>query len=235
MIIPPTEPVHMTGNGKSPTREAINLNGGRKTRYNTRETRSMNITETKLKIGNWNGQGLSSPVNINIPIDECEQFQLDIIALTELHWPGRGRTKHKNLEFIHSGSDNCRREMVARFNCRHTKLTTPYTVICYAPTNSETCPDDVTNRNAFYDQVDDLLSSIPKHDIQIVFGDMNAQVGNDTSTWKPVLGRHAEGALNDNGIRLQTLCLAPSFVVDSLLFPHKKIHKLTWNSQMAKQ
>ena len=146
--LPPTEPVHMTGNGERPTREAINLNRGRKTRYNTIETRSMNITETKLKIGNWNGQGLSSPVNINIPIDECEQFQLDIIALTELHWPGRGRTKHKNLEFIHSGSDNCRREMVARFNCRHTKLTTPYTVICDASTNSETCPDDVTNRNA---------------------------------------------------------------------------------------
>ena len=112
--------------------------------------------------------------------------------------------------------------MVARFNCKHTKLTM---VICYAPTNCETRPDDVANKNAFYDQLDDLLSSIPKHDIQIVIGDMNAQVGNDTSTWKPVLGRHAEGALNDNGIRLLTFCLAQNLVVGSSFFPYKKIHK----------
>ena len=47
----------------------------------------------------------------------------------------------------------------------------------------------------FYDQLDDLLSSIPKHttfSIQLVIGDMNAQVGNDTTTWKPALGGHAE-------------------------------------------
>ena len=176
-----------------------------------------------------------------------------MVALTELRCSGQGRTRHKKWEIIHSGPDTNRREKavgimlsltaaksllsyeciserlaVARFNCKHAKVTI---VICFAPTNSETRPDDVFNKNAFYDQLDDLLSSSPKHDVQLVIRDMNAQVGNDTATWKPALGGHAEGALNDNGIRLLNLCLAQNLVVGSPLFPHKKIHKLTWNSR----
>ena len=40
--------------------------------------------------------------------------------------------------------------------------------------------------------------------------------------------KHAEGELNDNGIR--SCCLAHKVVVGSSLFPHKRIHKMTWNS-----
>ena len=121
--------------------------------------------------------------------------------------------------------------MVARFNCRHTKLTI---IVCYAPTNSETRSDDVANKDAFYNQLDDLTSGIPKHDVQIVIGDMNAQLGNNTDTWSPVLGNHAEGDLNDNGIRLLSFCQANNLVVGSSLFPHKRIHKLTRNSPNGK-
>ena len=103
-------------------------------------------------------------------------------------------------------------------------------MICYAPTNSETRPDDVSNKNAFYDQLDELMSNIPKHDVQLIIRDMNARVGNDTTTWKLALGGHAKGALNYNDIRLLTLCLSQNLVVSSSLFPRKKMHKLTWNS-----
>ena len=64
---------------------------------------------------------------------------------------------------------------------------------------------------------------------------MNAQLGNDTDTWKPGLENHAEVTLNDNNdIRLLFFCLAEDLIVGSSLFPQKKIHKLTWNSQMGK-
>ena len=66
--------------------------------------------------------------------------------------------------------------------------------------------------------------------IHIVTGDMNAQVGNDVRTWKPILGKHAERPLNENGARLLTFCLAQDLLVASSLFAHRKIHKLTWNS-----
>ena len=66
--------------------------------------------------------------------------------------------------------------------------------------------------------------------LQIVLRDRNAQLGNDTSTWSPVLRHHTEGDLNDNGIRLLSFCQAHNLVVGSSLFLHKRIHKLTWNS-----
>ena len=63
----------------------------------------------------------------------------------------------------------------ARLNCRHTKFTI---IVCYAPTNiSETRSDDVTSKDEFYNQLDDLTPSIPKHDVQISNRNMN-----DTST-----------------------------------------------------
>ena len=67
--------------------------------------------------------------------------------------------------------------------------------------NSETQPDDLANKDASYNQLDDVASSIPKYDIPIFLGDMNAQLGNDTDMWKSALGNHAEGTLNDD-IRL---------------------------------
>ena len=96
-------------------------------------------------IGNWNVQGLNASWKFDVLADECEQCQLDIVALTELHWPDQGRTRHKKWEIIQTGSDTCRREktvgimlshtaaksllsyecisdrlMVAKFNCKHT-------------------------------------------------------------------------------------------------------------------
>ena len=246
----------MTDGGESLSKEAINPTTGSKIRHNPRDTSALNYTKTRLKIGNWNVQGLNSPGKINVLAEECENYNLDIVALTELHWPGQGKTRHGKWEVIYSGPDSIKREhtvglmlspsaaksllsyecisdrlMVARFNCRHVKLTI---IVCYAPTNNETRSGDVANKDAFYHQLDDLTSGIPKHDVQIIIGDINAQIGNDTSTWKLVLGSHAEGDLNDNGIRLLSFCQAHNLVVGSSLFPHKRIHKVTWNSPNGK-
>ena len=77
----------MMGNGESPS-----LEGGRKTRYNIRDTRPLNITKAKLKIGNWNLQGLNAPGKIDVLIDEVEQYQLDMVELrTTLAWPRKNQ------------------------------------------------------------------------------------------------------------------------------------------------
>ena len=105
------------------------------------------------------GCSVNSPGKIDILSEECESYHLDIVALTELYWVGQGKTKHGKWEIIYSGTDNNRREkmvglmlsqkaarlllsyecisdrlLIARFNCKHTKLTI---VVCYARTNSE--------------------------------------------------------------------------------------------------
>lgn len=87
---PPTEPVHMKGNGENPNWEPINVIGGRKIRYNTTETRSMNIAKKHLRIGNWDVQRLNAPgkidvliVSVNIPTRRC------CINRAALAWTGK--------------------------------------------------------------------------------------------------------------------------------------------------
>ena len=100
----------MTDGGESLSKEAINPTTGSKIRHNPRDTSALNYTKTRLKIGNWNVQGLNSPGKINVLAEECENYSLDIVALTELHWPGQGKTRHGKWEVIYSGPDSIKRE-----------------------------------------------------------------------------------------------------------------------------
>ena len=133
---------------------------------------------------------------IGILAEECESYSFDMIALTELHWIGQGKVimvmKHGKWKIIiFSGTENNRREktvglmlstraarallsfeciserlMIARFKCSHTKLTV---VVCYASTNSETRPNYIADKDNFYNQLEDVTSSIPKHDVEYVW------------------------------------------------------------------
>ena len=60
------------------------------------------------------------------------------------------------------------RMMVATFNGDPST-----TIICNSPTNI----DDETNLIAFYNELSPLVRSIPKHNVLIIGGDMNAQTG----------------------------------------------------------
>ncbi|GFS12286.1 craniofacial development protein 2-like [Elysia marginata] len=57
---------------------------------------------------------------------------------------------------------------------RFAKLTI---VQCYAPT--EDAADD--EKDEFYSKLQEFLTYIPKHDITIVMGDLNAKVGSDNT------------------------------------------------------
>ena len=65
------------------------------------------------------------------------------------------------------------RMMVATFNDN------PSTTIisCYSPTNVSEKTDLIT----FYDELSSLVHSIPKHNILIIGGDMNAQIGKNVN------------------------------------------------------
>ena len=59
-------------------------------------------------------------------------------------------------------------------------------------------------------------------------GDMNARVGDDTGIWGEVLGRHGEEVCNENGRRLLQFSSAHNLWISNTWFPHKRIHKYTW-------
>jgi hypothetical protein len=67
-----------------------------------------------------------------------------------------------------------------------------------------TNPDEV--KDAFYEDLCNLLDSVPKTDKLILKGDFNARVGCDAATWPGVIGSHGVGKCNSNGLLLLQTC-----------------------------
>jgi hypothetical protein len=93
------------------------------------------------------------------------------------------------------------------------------TIICvYIPTEE----NDETIKNSLYNRLDRTYQKMPKHDIKIIIGDMNAKVGKELMI--PNVGKFVS---NDNGTRLADFSVTRNLVISSTMFPHKKIHKET--------
>ena len=65
------------------------------------------------------------------------------------------------------------RMMVATFNDNPSATI----ISCYSPTNVT----EETDLIAFYDQLSSLVRSIPKHNVLVIGGDMNAQIGKNVN------------------------------------------------------
>ncbi|CAG4947415.1 unnamed protein product [Colias eurytheme] len=63
----------------------------------------------------------------------------------------------------------------------------------------------------------------------MVIGDLNAKVGDSNFGREAYMGKHGVGHQNDNGIRFADFCAENELVIGGTLFPHKTIHKTTWN------
>lgn len=113
--------------------------------------------------------------------------------------------------------------MRARFNSKHCKLTI---IQCYAPTNE--ADDEV--KDEWYEHLSQVISKVPRHDMLLITGDLNAKVGEGNTNYERAMGKHGCGVMNNNGERLADFCLNNNCVIGGTIFPHKAIHKLTWRS-----
>ena len=95
-----------------------------------------------------------------------------------------------------------------------------------APTNDAMDEE----KDEFYNQVQDTVSSCNRNDMIVVVRDWNAKVGNNNTNREEVMGKFGIGIMNDNGERLFDFCSANGFIITGTIFPHKDIHKLTWRS-----
>ena len=94
----------------------------------------------------------------------------------------------------------------------------------YAPT--EDCSD--ASKDEFFLRLQETVGRVVSGDLLVVMGDMNARVGDDTSIWGEVLGRYGEEVCNENGRRLLQFCNEYNLWISNTWFPHKRIHKYTW-------
>ena len=97
----------------------------------------------------------------------------------------------------------------------------------YAPTNDASEED----KDEFYNNLQDLLDKLPTKDVNILMGDMNAQVGSNNEGYEQIMGKHGLGKkTTDNGERLKNLCALSKMIIGGTTFAHKRIHKTTWVS-----
>ena len=84
------------------------------------------------------------------------------------------------------------RSITVRLKTRFTNVTL---VQAYAPT--EAAPDGDKD---FCNQLQAVMDAVPSHDLKILIGDFNAQIGDED------IGKEAMGTCTNNGERLLNLC-----------------------------
>ncbi|CAH0627277.1 unnamed protein product [Chrysodeixis includens] len=103
-------------------------------------------------------------------------------------------------------------------------------VLVYAPTAKST--EELT---FFYGLLDNVVNNIPKREITMVIGDLNAKVG---STYGPdynkFLGKHDLGTRNDRGETFIEFCIGNNLAIMNTMFEQHKRLLYTWTSPDGK-
>lgn len=96
---------------------------------------------------------------------------------------------------------------------------------CYAPTNN----DKDEEKDEFYETLNGIKSRIPKHDVIVIMGDMNAKMQKQaltTQEWKTSWERTVLGSETTIERELD-FCLENNLTVGGTIFKHKDIHTMT--------
>ena len=80
----------------------------------------------------------------------------------------------------------------------------------------------------FYQQMQAVINSKRKKDILKLMGNLNAKIGDDNTGHELIMGKEGLGEMNENGEYFRDFCTFNSLVIGGSVFPHKRIHKITW-------
>lgn len=108
---------------------------------------------------------------------------------------------------------------------------------CFATLISAYAPTLAAESNIkedFYLALDSAIRKTPATDKLILMGDFNARVGTEYLVWDKVIGRHGVGKMNDNGLRLLSLCAEHQLVITNTIFQMKNRFKTTWQHPRSK-
>uniref|UniRef100_A0A8D8QNX5 Craniofacial development protein 2 n=1 Tax=Cacopsylla melanoneura TaxID=428564 RepID=A0A8D8QNX5_9HEMI len=214
----------------------MDLNNGQRNKHHNKD----------LRLATWNVQTLLQAGKMQEVADEMLKYKLDIIAIQEIRWQGEGRIDKKEFSLIYSGPDRRTgqlgtgfilnktvRDSIIEYNNVNDRICTirlkgifrNITIIsAHAPTEEK--PHE--EKEAFYDELDRILSLVPLYDIKLVMGDFNAQIGSKEDQ-REVAGQYSLHEYNnENGDYLTDFAALHKLHIRSTSFPHKRIHLGTW-------
>ena len=174
------------------------------------------------KIATWNVRTAYTPGRLAQIIKEMKSNNIDILGTSEMRWLESGQLVSDDVTVMFSGGSKHEsgvglllskgaarsliawepvsdRLMTARLKTRFTCATI---IQAYAPTESASD----TDKDDFYEQLNAILDAAPSHDVKILMGDFNAQIGPDRTGFENVMGNEAMGRRTDNGERFLSMC-----------------------------
>ena len=204
---------------------------GESPREPLRRMESMPKPKELLKVGTWNVRTLYQTGKARQVTNEMDNYQLDILGVSEARWTGFGNVRTADDKIIlYSGSEERHERGVAlalnkkardsligwepvneriikaRFFSRFVKMTI---IQVYAPTNDA----EEEDKERFYDQLQKTLDEVEKHDLKIVMGDLNAKVGKRSCDGERSMGNEAPGRRKENGELFVTFCELNGLVI----------------------
>jgi endonuclease/exonuclease/phosphatase family metal-dependent hydrolase len=131
----------------------------------------------------------------------------------------RNELKKNILSFEPHNERLCKLQIKGKFN----NLSI---ISVHAPTEEKSDEE----KEKFYEDLQIVHNKIPKHDIVIILGDLNAKIGKE-EVYQNVAGKHTlHETSNRNGEWVCEYAIANNMKIISTYYQHKRIHKGTWIS-----
>ena len=214
-----------------------------------RQTKKIKLPTKGITVGTWNVRTLYATGKLGELCHEMSRYSWNVLGISEVRWLNFGEAttdeghkiwysgeqdKHELgvAIMVHKDTTNSviswqpvsSRIITIRLSCMPQNITI---VQVHAPTSNATEEES----EDFYNELETVLTNIPKKDILIVQGDWNAKIGPDAyPDWSGTVGKFAWGETNERGLRLLEFARLHNLTIANTLFPHKASRRTTWHA-----